>query len=365
MHSTLILFALLSLAPVPLIALGALTGGPWPWLALAYMTALSGSIDMLVTRISPAEDADAPAGPANAISVAVALSHFTLLPLTIAALTGATGLTGWERLALFLAAGFYFGQVVNANAHELIHRASRWLHNLGRWTYISVLFGHATSAHLKVHHRWAASPRDPLWPRADEGIFHFLPRAWIGSFRAGWAAEDEIRAKRREGNGLHPYALYVGGSGLVLALVFALAGGPGLLAFLALCAVSQIQLLISDYVQHYGLQRAERPDGKLEPIRLAHSWNSRTWFSSFMTLNAARHSDHHAHPARPYPALRLPASNEAPILPFSLPVMGLIALVPPLWRRVMRAELAQWHRRAGTPDDATPDPGRPQVAPAE
>jgi alkane 1-monooxygenase len=56
-----------------------------------------------------------------------------------------------------------------------------------------------------------------------------------------------------------------------------------------------------------------------------------------MMLNAPRNSDHHAHPARPYPALRLPPG--APMLPCSVPVMGALALWPPVWRRVMDPRL--------------------------
>ena len=70
-----------------------------------------------------------------------------------------------------------------------------------------------------------------------------------------------------------------------------------------------------------------------EPVGTQHSWNSPHYFSSALMLNATRHSDHHAHPARPYPALALP--GDAPLLPRSLPVMATIALVPPLWRRLM------------------------------
>jgi alkane 1-monooxygenase len=33
-----------------------------------------------------------------------------------------------------------------------------------------------------------------------------------------------------------------------------------------------------------------------------------------------------------------------PKLPYSLPIMAVIALVPPLWRRVMDRRVAQWRR---------------------
>jgi alkane 1-monooxygenase len=61
-----------------------------------------------------------------------------------------------------------------------------------------------------------------------------------------------------------------------------------------------------------------------------------------MMLNAPRHSDHHAHPQRPYPALRLPTETDAPQLPWPLPMACMIALCPPLWKRAIRPSLNKW-----------------------
>jgi alkane 1-monooxygenase len=91
---------------------------------------------------------------------------------------------------------------------------------------------------------------------------------------------------------------------------------------------------LSDYVQHYGLRRAAG-----ERVATAHSWNAPQWFSSSLMLNAPRHSDHHAHPTRPYPALRL--EDDAPILPWPLPLACFVALIPRLWRRKMARALTK------------------------
>ncbi|MBC7476986.1 MAG: fatty acid desaturase, partial [Pseudorhodobacter sp.] len=93
------------------------------------------------------------------------------------------------------------------------------------------------------------------------------------------------------------------------------------------------------YVQHYGLTRGTH-DGKTAPVTAAHSWNAPQLFSSALMLNAPRHSDHHTHPARPYPGLRLP--DNAPMLPWPLPLACLVAMCPPLWRRRMDPLAAKW-----------------------
>jgi alkane 1-monooxygenase len=136
--------------------------------------------------------------------------------------------------------------------------------------------------------------------------------------------------------------VYLGGAALALSCAYVLAGGWGVLVWAGLALHAQVQLMLSDYVQHYGLTRATRDDGRLEPVAARHSWNAPQWFSSAMMLNAPRHSDHHAHPARAYPALRLPAAQEAPHLPWPLPVACTLALFPPLWKRAIRPHLAKW-----------------------
>ncbi|MFV0491426.1 MAG: alkane 1-monooxygenase [Pseudorhodobacter sp.] len=338
------LFALAAGLPLLLIALAAGLGGAWVWLPFFYMALLTAILDQLIPLVAAdmPEGAEFPA--ADALLVILGLGHLVVLPLAVGAIAGGTGLSTAERIILFLGAGLWFGQVSHPCAHELIHRGNRGLYRLGVMVYASLLFGHHASAHRLVHHVHAASLRDPNTARAGESFWHFALRAWTGSFREGLRAENARRAKRP--GGLHPYAVYLGFSAGSLIAGGIIAGATGVLIWAALALHAQIQLLLADYVQHYGLLREERPDGRLEPVSSRHSWNAPHWFSSALMLNAPRHSDHHAHPARPYPALRLPARDEAPWLPYSLPLCATLALSPRLWRRVMDPQLEAW--RQGT-----------------
>lgn len=337
------LFALATLAPVPLLVAGAAWGGVWVVLALAYLTAFTFVLDQIVAIVTP----DAPEGcefpAADGLSATLAVVHFALLGCGIWAVSGASGLTGAERVAAFFAYGLFFGQVSNSNAHELIHRPGRALRALGKWVYISLLFGHHASAHPKVHHRFVATPDDPNSARIGESYYHFAPRAWLGSFRAGMAAETTMLHARNAPLWRHPYLGYILGALALLALSFAAFGLPGVLAHLALATYATAQLLLSDYVQHYGLSRPRGADGRYAPVDAAHSWNAPHWFSSYLMLNAPRHSDHHAHPGRKYPALHLPP--KAPTLPLGLPAMATLALFPRAWRKVMDKRATRW--RAG------------------
>ncbi|MBL4811079.1 MAG: alkane 1-monooxygenase [Rhodobacteraceae bacterium] len=331
-------FTLATLLPLPLIAAAALRGGIWALAALVAMTSLTALLDILIAKTAhTAPDQEFPA--ANTLSVILGLSHFALLGLCITVL-GRSGLNPFEKFAVFTAAGLYFGQVSNSNAHELIHRGKRHLHLLGTAVYTSVLFGHHTSAHKLVHHIHVATSADPNSARLGESFYHFAMRAWRGSFSAGLRAESARLSRSGRAKWRHPYVGYGAGAALMLVLAALLAGPSGVVALFGLASFAQMQLLMSDYVQHYGLRRALLPGGKPEPVGDQHSWNAGHAASSALMLNAPRHSDHHSHPNRPYPQLALPP--HIPILPRSLPVMAVVALMPGLWRRKMDPLVRQW-----------------------
>jgi alkane 1-monooxygenase len=334
------LFALATLAPVPLFALGLAYGGVWAASGLFYMTLLIAAFDHLSTRAQPGGDSAPEFPAADPLLLLLSACHFVLFPLAVWGLGTSESLSLLAKILLFSGIGLWFGQVINPCAHELIHRTNRWLFWLGAVLYSTVLFGHHTSAHRLVHHRFAASPQDPNSARGGEGFYRFALRAWAGSYRTGLRAETARQIK-----GLHPYLAYSLIAAGCLILGYLLAGWLGVSLWLGLALHAQTQLLLADYVQHYGLYRSTRPDGKLEPVSDRHSWNAPHRFSAHMMLNAPRHSDHHARPAQPYPALRLPAASEAPMLPHSLPVCCVIALIPPLWRRMMHPRLAAWRHQ--------------------
>lgn len=325
-------FALATLTPAGLLICGALWGGVWIWAALASIAFLWLFMDALAA-LAPSEG-EFPAG--DGLLALLGVLQISHLLLALWALTGR--LHGVEWVAGLVAFGLFFGQIGNPAAHELIHRADRRLMRLGQVLYVAFLFGHHTSAHRLVHHIHVATPDDPNSARRGQGFWRFLSRAWIGSFRAGYAAERAMSA-RSKGTYTNPYRWYLAGEALCLVAVGLVFGAAGLLVYLILAAHTQSQLLVSDYVQHYGLRRRVLADGRLEPVGPQHSWNATGWYSSAMMLNAPRHSDHHAHPSRPYSQLILPP--QAPLLPLPLPAMAILALFPPLWRRVMDPRLAQ------------------------
>ena len=334
------LFSAAALLPPSLLLAGVLWGGVWAWTGFVEITAFAALMD----RFSPLFIGDAPEGAefpgADGLLATLALLHIAGLPVLVWHLAGNAPLA--DKVGLFVGASLWLGQISNPAAHELIHRAPRALFGLGMVMFSMVLFGHHTSAHRLVHHIHAATPLDPNTARSGEGFYAFFLRAWAGSFVQGYRAETALRARKAGAKGLHPYALYQTISAVSLCLGLALGGWLGATLWAMLALSAQAQLMLSDYVQHYGLLRAKAQNGKYEPVGDRHSWNAPQWYSSAMMVNAPRHSDHHAHPARPYPALRLPQPACAPRLPWPLPLACTIALFPPLWKRIIRPHLKPW-----------------------
>jgi alkane 1-monooxygenase len=240
--------------------------------------------------------------------------------------------TGW--LGLVLTVGGINGVAINT-AHELGHKRPRWERWLSRITLAPVAYGHFYVEHNRGHHLRVATPEDPASARMGESFWAFLPRTMIGSLRSAWHIEATSLAAR----GLPAWhwrneVLQAWGMTAVLFGALAWAFGPKVLVFLAVQAFYGASLLeVVNYIEHYGLLRAKRADGRREPCNVTHSWNTSHVLSNLFLYQLQRHSDHHAHPGRRYQALRHFA--ESPQLPSGYPAMLLLAYVPPLWFRVM------------------------------
>lgn len=335
-------FNFATLFPALLLILGAIWGGGWIAAAVVVITLVTFALDRLgSTAMAQQPEAEFPSG--DGLSLTLALLHLPMLALASWAIGANSGLSGLERTGVLIGYGLFFGQVGHPNAHELIHRPARWRRALGQIIYVTLLIGHHVSAHRLVHHIHVATDADPSTARAGESFWQFAPRGWRGAFVAGWRAET-LRRQRAGAAGLHPYQVYCGGAALTVAGAFVCWGIGGALALVAVALYAQVQMLLSDYVQHYGLRRALHATGKAEPAGPEHSWNTPHWYSSAMMLNAPRHSDHHLNPMRPYPGLQL--NQQMPMLPHSLPVMAVLALWPSLWHRVMAPRLASLSPRA-------------------
>jgi alkane 1-monooxygenase len=239
-----------------------------------------------------------------------------------------------DSIGLALTVSMVSGIAINT-AHELGHKrasSERWL---SRVALAQSGYGHFFIEHNRGHHVRVATPEDPASARLGESFYAFLPRTVIGSLRSAWELE-RVRLARLHSSPWTPRNDILGAWAMTVVLFAALVAGFGImvLPYLLIQAVFGFSLLeVVNYLEHYGLLRGRREDGRYERTRPEHSWNSNSAASNVLLYHLQRHSDHHANPIRRYQALR--HVEEAPQLPTGYAGMILTAVLPPLWRRVM------------------------------
>jgi alkane 1-monooxygenase len=240
--------------------------------------------------------------------------------------------------AMVLTCGFVGGFCINLG-HEMGHKNTaleRWLSKL---VLAPTFYGHFTIEHNRGHHRDVATPADPASSRMGESIYRFVLREMPGAFHRAWTLESD--RLRREGGSVWSVRNDILQAAVVSIALWAgliLWLGVAVLPFLLMAAFwANFQLTSANYVEHYGLLRAERAPGKYEVCQPHHSWNSNHAVSNWALFHLQRHSDHHAHPLRRYQSLR--NFDGVPRLPSGYFGMFLVAYVPPLWRYVMDERL--------------------------
>lgn len=340
----------ITLSFVPLAMLAITRGGGWIALIPAWGWGAMPVFDLILGRDLTNPDPDTPD---------TELFWFRLLtwiwfPIEAALVFGAIwwlthgAAFGWpEQLAVMFGIGVTTGTVGIVYAHELFHKPSRGERWLGDLLMAMVLYSHFRTEHLLVHHPWVGTPRDTVTARYNEGFLRFFPRVlWQGP-RSAWRAEAAMLARRgrTRWHRSNPVWRYLALQGAALALAFAIGGWPGvgLFAIQALVAVWQLEL--TNYVEHYGLTRRHLGAGRYEPVGPQHSWDSTHRVSNLLLINLQRHADHHLHPMRRFPLLQSYGPEQVPQLPIGYPPMTALAMVPPLWRRLMNPKVRAWRRQ--------------------
>lgn len=341
---------LLAIVFAPLAALGLWLGGAWVLAAPVYGFVAAPLIDRFLAlhheRIDPRVG--------DGALFWHKLVTWVWAPVQLAILVGlfwtagvSQHLAAWELIAMTLSVGLVTGGVGITFAHELMHQSNRTERTLAEALMSSTLYGHFCIEHVFGHHIHVGTPRDPATARPGENIYRFLARVIPASAVSAWAIQREQLRRRglpiwSRRNAFWRYALW---SLSFIAIAYAFAGWLGVALFALQAVVAILLLECVNYVEHYGLMRRLRANGKYEPVRPHHSWNASHRLTNYILINLQRHSDHHYRPDRRFPMLESYAESAAPQLPYGYPWMILAALVPPLWFRMMDPMLARWTAR--------------------
>ncbi len=258
---------------------------------------------------------------------------YFLVYQTILVLQG--DLHGMVMIGLVLNLGIVLATAGINVAHELGHR--KGIHNRISAALLLApsLYGHFTIEHNIGHHKWVATPDDPVTAKYGQSIYAYWASAVSGVFLKAW--EISFRQMKRSGKPKFHYSnelIWISLFQVLLFVGFYQLGGWLALGCCVVSAIVSFSLLeCIDYVEHYGLQRKKLASGKYERVSERHSWNSDHELGRIFLYELTRHTDHHMHAVRKYQSLR--HIDASPELPYGYPASILMALMPPIWFKVM------------------------------
>jgi Fatty acid desaturase len=263
-----------------------------------------------------------------------------------------TQLTGFDVLAsreenfwahdisTVIITGLMIGMIGTITAHELTHRTwDKISMFIGRWL-LSFSFDTIFSIeHVYGHHRYVSTKEDPATAPRGRNVYHHIVASTIKGNISAW----EIEKKRLKRDGHGPFSMrnaVIRGhlmSALLVGVAYWLGEWEGTLMFVVSALWGKSLLEIVNYMEHYGMVRDPST-----PVQPRHSWNTNKRISSWSMFNLTRHSHHHAQGEVPYQELR--PFPEAPMMIGGYLTTIVVAMLPPLWHKLMTPKVQAWDR---------------------
>jgi len=246
-----------------------------------------------------------------------------------------TEMKSFELIGAVLSTGIVLGVNGINVAHELGHRQKTKERFLGKILLLSTLYMHFYIEHNFGHHSNAATKEDPATARYNQSLYSF----WVSSIRRQYISAWKIQLKLLDKKKLSFSSAY---NDMFWFLIFQISFlafilwvfGINGLAFTLSAALTGILLLESvNYIEHYGLLRLKTKPERYERVMEKHSWNSNHVIGRIVLYELTRHSDHHYKASKKYQILD--CHEDSPQMPFGYPTSMVLALIPPLWFRIM------------------------------
>ncbi|HUH75159.1 MAG TPA: alkane 1-monooxygenase [Chitinophagales bacterium] len=261
----------------------------------------------------------------------------------------------YEYLGMTMTMGFACGVFGINLGHELGHRTKKYEQNMSKSLLLTALYMHFYIEHNRGHHKNIATPLDPATSRLNEPIYKFYFRSITG----GWASAWHIENHRLKKLGISFWSyenemlryqfiqiFYLVGLFAIFSLFGPFGWESGLIVVLGAIGAALFGILLLEtvnYIEHYGLLRNEISSGRYEKVKPIHSWNSNHSLGRLLLFELTRHSDHHYNAGRKYQILR--HFDQSPQMPTGYPGMMVVALIPPLWFKIMNPQVEKHRER--------------------
>lgn len=221
-------------------------------------------------------------------------------------------------------------------AHDLLHSNHKFDTFLASLLLLFTNIPHLAVDHVYGHHRTVALKHDPSTAKVNQSFYSFF---FI-------AARSRLEGVYLNGYGLPGYArkriFKLGRRMLFLQimvwvfLVFMVPKGEIAFVFFIVQGFTAYLLYeLINYIQHYGLSRKTTES----PVLQKHSWNCYYKYTNFILYMLPLHSLHHS--AKPEQKKAWNNLKGGPKMPYLYFVMIALAVVPPLWFKVMNKRIPE------------------------
>lgn len=345
------LIAVIPLAfPLLLLEAGKATGWVnfFAWGVPIFVYGVIPILDMILGKdaMNPDEEADTPRMNQErfykVITLAWVPAYAALLVWCMTVLASGqfsvVGAIGWV-----VSMGIIGGLGINV-AHELIHKDGKLEPMAGGLLLSLVSYAGFKVEHLRGHHVHVSTPEDASSSRYNQTLYQFLPQAYARNFMNAWKLEAK-RLRKKGLPALHWRNELIWWYSITAAVLvgFTLTfGWLGAAFFLGQSFIALSMLEVVNYLEHYGLHRRKLENGRYERTGPEHSWNSNYFLTNVFLFQLQRHSDHHAWAKRRYQVLR--HHEVAPQLPAGYATMFVLAMVPPLWMKIMNPRVEAYYQ---------------------
>jgi fatty-acid desaturase len=246
-----------------------------------------------------------------------------------------------QYVVLVFYVGLSIGTLGTITGHELTHRTWDPVSMfIGRWLLAFSFDANFSIEHVYGHHRYVSTREDPATAPRGRNVYTHMLFSTVKGYVSAWNLE-KARLQRKHQSLFSYHNVAIRGflmSAVIVALVYATAGWPGLVFFLPTAIFGKFTLEIVNFMEHYGLVR-----DPAQPVQPHHSWNTNKRVSSWAMFNLTRHSHHHAQGEVPFHQLK--PYNDAPMMIGGYLTTFMVALIPPLWNKLMVPKVLEWDRK--------------------
>lgn len=245
----------------------------------------------------------------------------------------------YELTGMIISVGIVLGVNGINVAHELGHRQTSNERFIGKALLLPAQYMHFYIEHNFGHHLHAATPEDPATARYNQSVYSFWFSSIFRQYLKSWKIQQKLLKNNKKSffsikNDMFWFVfLQIG----YLIGVYFFFGKIGLLFAFSSAIIGILLLESVNYIEHYGLLRLKTTSGRYERVKEMHSWNSNHVIGRIVLYELTRHSDHHYKTAKKYQILD--CHDESPQMPYGYPTSVVLAMIPPLWFRIMNKRI--------------------------